>query len=211
MPRHPPAFRKLAELGRELHARGWALGTSGNFSVVTRRSPLRLAITSSGVDKAKMVPAHVMEVDEQGKALVGTRRPSAETLLHLAIIRNTQAGAVLHSHSVWSTMLSELHAHNAGFAIEGLEMLKGLEGINSHEHREWLPILENSQNMPELANTVEGVLKAHPSSHGFLLRGHGLYTWGRDLSQAKRHVEILEFLLEVTGRRLSADEPRSSQ
>src|SRR5580765_7245388 len=156
MPRHPPAFRKLAELGRELHARGWALGTSGNFSVVTRRSPLRLAITSSGVDKAKMVPAHVMEVDEQGKALVGTRRPSAETLLHLAIIRNTQAGAVLHTHSVWSTMLSELHAHNAGFAIEGLEMLKGLEGINSHEHREWLPILENSQNMPELANTVEG-------------------------------------------------------
>jgi methylthioribulose-1-phosphate dehydratase len=211
MPRHHPAFRKLAELGRELHARGWALGTSGNFSVVTQRSPLRLAISSSGVDKGKMLSAHVMEVDEHGKALVGSRRPSAETLLHLAIIRNTHAGAVLHTHSVWSTILSELHARDAGFTIEGLEMLKGLEGISSHEHREWLPILENSQNMPELAKSVEGVLKAHPCSHGFLLRGHGLYTWGTDLPQAKRHAEILEFLLEVTGRRLSLSGPRSSK
>lgn len=211
MPRHHPAFRKLAELGRELHARGWALGTSGNFSVLTQRSPLRLAISSSGVDKGKMLPAHVMEVDEHGKPQVGSRRPSAETLLHLAIIRNTTAGAVLHTHSVWSTILSDLYGGDAGFTMEGFEMLKGLEGISSHENREWLPILENSQNMPELTKTVESVLKAHPRSHGFLLRGHGLYTWGKDLSQAKRHLEILEFLLEVIGRRLSAIAPRASK
>ena len=197
--RHP-AFRKLAELGREMHARGWALGTSGNFSVVTQKSPLRVAISSSGVDKGKMLPAHVMEVDQNGKALAGSRRPSAETLLHLTIIRNMEAGAVLHTHSMWSTMLSELFADDAGFTIEGFEMLKGLEGVSSHKHREWLPIIENSQDMPELANTVETVLKKHPGSHGFLLRGHGLYTWGKDLPQAKRHLEILEFLLEVTGR-----------
>jgi len=200
MPKHPLAFRKLAELGREMHARGWALGTSGNFSVVTQKSPLRVAISSSGVDKGKMLPAHVMEIDQNGKAVAGSRRPSAETLLHLAIIRTTGAGAVLHTHSVWSTMLSERCADDAGFAIEGFEMLKGLEGVSSHKHREWLPIIENSQNMPELANTVETVLKKHPVAHGFLLRGHGLYTWGKDLPQAKRHLEILEFLLEVTGR-----------
>ena len=211
MPRHHPAFQRLAELGREFHGRGWALGTSGNFSVVTRRLPLRLAISSSGVDKGRMLPAHVMEVDERGKALIGHRRPSAETLLHLAIIRNTQAGAVLHTHSVWSTILSELYARDAGFSIEGFEMLKGLEGIGSHEHREWLPILENSQNMQALAKTAESALKTYPCSHGFLLRGHGLYTWGQDLSQAKRHVEILEFLLEVTGRRLSLSELRASR
>jgi len=183
-----------------MHARGWALGTSGNFSVVTQKFPLRVAISSSGVDKGKMLPAHVMEVDQNGKTLSGSRRPSAEALLHLAIIRNTEAGAVLHTHSVWSTILSQLHARDTGLAIEGLEMLKGLDGVSSHEHREWLPILENSQNMPALANSVESVLKAHSRPHGFLLRGHGLYTWGKDLLQAKRHVEILEFLLEVTGR-----------
>lgn len=172
---------------------------------------MRLAISSSGVDKGKMLPSHVMEVDGHGKALIGSRRPSAETLLHLAIIQVAHAGAVLHTHSVWSTILSELHAHNAGFTIEGFEMLKGLEGISSHQHGEWLPILENSQDMPELAKSVESVLKAHPCAHGFLLRGHGLYTWGQDLSQAKRHVEILEFLLEVTGRRLSLSELRASR
>lgn len=147
-----------------------------------------------------MFPAHVMEIDQNGKAVVGSRRPSAETLLHLAIIRNTAAGAVLHTHSVWSTMLSEHFASGAGFALEGFEMLKGLEGVSSHQHREWLPIIENSQNMPELANSVETVLKKNSGAHGFLLRGHGLYTWGKDLAQARRHLEILEFLLEVTGR-----------
>ena len=79
-------------------------------------------------------------------------------------------------------------------------MLKGLEGVQTHQHREWLPILENSQDYDALARNVERVLGDHPGSHGFLLRRHGLYTWGRDLTEAKRHVEILEFLMEVLGR-----------
>ena len=79
-------------------------------------------------------------------------------------------------------------------------MLKGLDGVRTHEHREWLPILDNSQDMRELAEEVKKRLEEHPGAHAFLLRGHGLYTWGRDLAQARRHVEILEFLLEVVGR-----------
>ena len=79
-------------------------------------------------------------------------------------------------------------------------MLKGLDGISTHEHREWLPIIENSQDMAELAGTVGRALKGHPQCHGFLLRRHGLYTWGKDLRDAKRHIEILEFLLELLGR-----------
>jgi methylthioribulose-1-phosphate dehydratase len=85
-------------------------------------------------------------------------------------------------------------------AIEGYEMLKGLEGVRTHQHREWLPILENSQDMADLARSVERILLQHPDCHGILLRKHGVYTWGKDLVQAKRHVEILEFLLEVVGR-----------
>jgi methylthioribulose-1-phosphate dehydratase len=84
--------------------------------------------------------------------------------------------------------------------MEGYEMLKGLEGVSTHEHREWLPVIENSQDMIMLSGSVEETLKKHPDAHGFLLRRHGLYTWGKDLSEAKRHIEILEFLLEVTGR-----------
>ncbi|HSE97285.1 MAG TPA: class II aldolase/adducin family protein, partial [Blastocatellia bacterium] len=92
--------------------------------------------------------------------------------------------------------------------IEGYEMLKGLEGVRTHEHREWLPILDNSQDMRELAQEVEKRLAEQPATHAFLLRGHGLYTWGRDLRAARRHVEILEFLLEVTGRRVQNPESR---
>jgi methylthioribulose-1-phosphate dehydratase len=79
-------------------------------------------------------------------------------------------------------------------------MLKGLEGVRTHKHREWLPILENSQDMRELAEKVTTTLRETPGIHGFLLREHGLYTWGASLQEAKRHVEILEFLMEVLVR-----------
>ena len=116
------------------------------------------------------------------------------------VVRLRNAGAVLHTHSVWSNILSDAHACDCGLSIEGYEMLKGLDGISTHEHTEWLPIIENSQDMTRLAADVERTLIDHPRSHGFLLRRHGLYTWGKDLAEAKRHVEILEFLLEVIGR-----------
>ena len=190
----------LAEVGRGIYARGWVLGTSGNFSAVINRDPLRLAITSSGVDKAALSPDHILQIDDAGNVLEGKGRPSAETSLHLAVVRLSRAGAVLHTHSVWSNILSDAFATDGGLKIEGYEMLKGLEGVSTHEHAEWLPIVENSQDMTRLAASVENVLIQHPQSHGFLLLRHGLYTWGKDLAEAKRHVEILEFLLEVLGR-----------
>src|SRR5262249_39112069 len=128
-------------------------------------------------------------------------KPSAETLLHLALIRDAGAGAVLHTHSVWSTILSDYHIGSGGFFIEGYEMLKGLQGITTHDHREWVPIVENSQDMESLAADVRRMLVENSTIHGFLIRRHGLYTWGRDLAEAARHVEILEFLLESVGRR----------
>jgi methylthioribulose-1-phosphate dehydratase len=191
---------ELAELGRGFYSRGWAQGTSGNFSAVSSRDPLRLAITSSGVDKGKLAPCDVLEIDDLGEVIRGEGRPSAETLLHLAVVKLTTAGAVLHTHSVWSNILSDVYMSEGGVDIEGYEMLKGLDRVTTHEHREWLPIIENSQHMRALAHSVEERLSQFPRSHGFLLRRHGLYTWGRDLAEAKRHVEILEFLLEVKGR-----------
>jgi len=168
--------------------------------------PLWLAITSTGVDKGAMSAEQILVVDSAGIPIEGisgeaTLRSSAETALHLAIVRVRGAGAVLHTHSVWSTALSEERAGDGGIAIQGYEMLKGLDGVQTHEHSEWLPIIGNSQNMRALARSVEEVLDRHPAAHGFLLQGHGLYTWGKDLAEAKRHIEILEFLLEVLGRR----------
>jgi len=111
-------------------------------------------------------------------------------------------GAVLHTHSVWSTILSEATADGGdSLTIEGLEMLKGLDGVGTHEHRERLPIVENTQDWTAAAPRIEAMLRENPGAHGFLIRGHGLYTWGRDLAEAKRQIEILEFLFEVMGRK----------
>ena len=196
---------ELAHRVRDFYARGRVYGTSGNFSVVLKRSPLRLAITASGVDKGRLDESHILEVDAAGAALAGEGAPSAETQLHLAVIAARGSGAVLHTHSVWSTLLSDAHFAAGGLAISGYEMLKGLEGVRTHQHREWLPILENSQDMATLSAQVAQTLVAHPQCHGFLLRRHGLYTWGEDLDQATRHLEVLEFLLEVVGRCEAAD------
>ena len=196
----------LIELGQGFYSRGWALGTSGNLSAVVDRDPLRLALTVSGVDKGKLTPDQLLLIDEGQNVIHGTGRPSAEARLHLAVARLKGAGAVLHTHSVWSSILSEMDGDQSGLTIEGYEMLKGLEGIESHNHREWLPILENSQDYealaPQRGKSIDG-----PSRFPRVLAATSrLYTWGRDLTEAKRHVEILEFLMEVIGRMACAPE-----
>lgn len=192
---------QLAQLGRNFYQRGWVLGTSGNFSAVVSEEPFRLMITASGFDKDQLTAEQFVQLDGQGAMIAGIGKPSDETQLHLTIVRQRAARAVLHTHSVWATMLSDAFAAEGGIRITGWEMLKGLAGVRTHEHREWLPIIENSQEMTGLARQLEDGLQNYPEMHGFLLRGHGLYTWGRSLSEAKRHVEILEFLLEVIGRK----------
>jgi methylthioribulose-1-phosphate dehydratase len=202
---------ELVALGRKFYERRWVLGTSGNFSAVLSREPMRLAITSSGLDKGALDASSFIEMDENARVVGGSGKPSAEALLHVAIVRELGAGAVLHTHSVWSTVLSGAHATRGGIEIHGYEMLKGLEGVRTHEHREWLSILENSQDMTELSERVAKLLRENRGLHGFLLREHGLYTWGATVQEAKRHVEILEFLMEVLVRAAAMPRPTNAE
>ncbi len=191
----------IVSVARGFYARGWLMGTSGNLSAVVQREPLQLAITASGVDKGELSREQVIKIDENARLLHEyPGKPSDESLLHVCIVKERGAGAVLHTHSIWNTILSGAYADGGGVRIEGYEMLKGLAGVSTHEHSEWLPIVDNSQDMPALAQTVTNTLKEHPSAHGFLIKRHGLYTWGDNLAQAKRHVEIFEFLMEAVGR-----------
>ncbi|HKO96177.1 MAG TPA: methylthioribulose 1-phosphate dehydratase [Pyrinomonadaceae bacterium] len=192
----------LAATAKALHARGWLSGTSGNLSAVVQPEPLQLAMSPSGVDKGELTAEQILLVDEEARVLNSDRKPSDETLLHLEIVKQRQAGAVLHTHSIWNTILSDLFAEEHGVVIEGYEMLKGLAGVRTHEHHEWLPIIANSQDMRALAATIRAALSEHPNAHGLLLHKHGLYSWGNDLREARRHIEILEFLLEARGRTL---------
>jgi methylthioribulose-1-phosphate dehydratase len=175
---------------------------------VLSRQPFELLITRSSAHKGTLSDADLLVVGEAGDVIGSDAgRPSAEAALHLEIAQARGASAVLHTHSIWSTMLSEQYGHANGVAIHGYEMLKGLSGVTTHEHREWVPVVANDQNMPRLARVVRRLVDDHPDMHGFLIRGHGLYTWGTTLAEAERHVEILEFLFEVMGR--TQGSPRS--
>src|ERR1044072_1816412 len=199
----PELASNLTAIAKSFHARGWLLGTSGNLSVVVQREPLRLAMSPSGVDKGELKPDQMLTIDENAHIVnQDSGKPSDESLLHIRIVKERGAGAVLHTHSIWNTILSDVFAADGGIKIEGYEMLKGLRGVRTHEHAEWLPIVETSQDMTALADTIGETLNKHKDAHGFLLRRHGLYSWGDNLAEAKRHIEILEFLLETIGRTL---------
>jgi methylthioribulose-1-phosphate dehydratase len=190
-----------------LYGRGWCDGTGGNFSCVLERAPLRLLMAPSGVHKGSVRPEELIVVDGNAAVVRGRGRASAETLLHLAIAMETEAGAVLHTHSQAGTLLSQQVAPAAGTAcrlrLEGLEMLKGLEGINSHACAVEVPVLANDQDLRRLSAAATPHLGTAP--HGLLIAGHGLYAWGTNLAVARRHLEIHEFLLEHAWRRLLLD------
>ena len=206
---HAAAVRALQDVSALLYERGWAFGTSGNYSVVLDRAPLRLLVTASGKDKRRLADGDFVIVDHAGAPLPNqSEKPSAETLLHTTLAQSIAGiGAILHVHSVWNTVLSDAYFERRELPIRGYEMLKGLAGITTHACEVNVPIFDNTQDIPALASELRARLESDPAAlrHAFLIRGHGLYTWGRDLLEARRHVEILEFLFEVTGRRLALD------
>jgi methylthioribulose-1-phosphate dehydratase len=182
--------------------RGWVPATSGNFSFRDADSG-RILITASGLDKGAMEPADLLEIDAKGELFAGQGKPSAETSLHGVIYRDRPGtGAIFHVHTVWNTLLSDRFAKAGAVALENYELLKALAGVETHEHRELVPILENSQEYVGLARELESALRNYSEAHGVLLRRHGLYTWGESVAGARRHLEALEFLFEVESRRL---------
>ena len=243
---------ELCEAMAAIHQRGWCDGTGGNFSCVLKREPPLLLMAPSGVDKGRVRPQELIVVDGEGQLRSGSGRASAETLLHLAIVKETGAGAVLHTHSQAGTLLSqwswelavrsslaaktikedaegqeegdgaeklqvragsrspkgesvgcEEAGGEAGVAyleMRNLEMLKGIAGITTHRSEVRVPVLPNDQDLARLSRRAAPHLGRAPA--GLLIAGHGLYAWGQELSEARRHLEILEFLLEQRWRQL---------
>jgi methylthioribulose-1-phosphate dehydratase len=178
---------------RELAAAGWTPATSSNFS--RRIDQHHVAITVSGGDKGRLTGNDIMVVDLDGQPVATDRRPSAETLLHTQLYKRFgEIGCVLHTHSQNQTVASRLYAGAGHVRLEGYEMLKALSGNTTHETALELPVLPNSQDMHTLAAQVD-VLLDRQCMWGYLIDGHGLYAWGRDMAEARRHLEALDFLL----------------
>ena len=188
---------------RELARLGWTPATSSNFS--SRLDERHAAITVSGRDKGRLVPGDIMVVDFDGKAVGSDHRPSAETLLHTQLYRRFEdVGCILHTHSHNQTVASRLFSGAGHIRLEGYELLKAFRGNETHETAVDVPVLPNSQHMPTLAAQVDALLDKG-SMWGYLIDGHGLYAWGRDMAEARRHLDAFEFLLgcELELRRLT--------
>ena len=201
---YPDEISSLIETGRDFHRRGWSLGTSSNYSILVERDPLTLLLTGSGFDKGRLQPGQFVLVGEDGRSLHPSfPKASAETMLHVVLARMAGVGAVLHTHSVMGTVLSEAFLSQGRLPIAGYEMLKGLAGIATHESAIDVPIFANTQDIPSLAARVTERLAdpAAPMPHGFLIAGHGLYAWGENLAAARRHIEVFEFLFEVLAQK----------
>lgn len=188
----PQKAQELVEVCRFLGARDWAPATGGNFSV--RLDEAHCLITQSGRDKSRLTGEDLMVCDLAGKALDPGLRPSAEVGLHTRLYRlDAGIGAVLHTHSVISTVLSR--ATTGDLMLQGYEMQKALAGNLSHEQEIRIAVFDNDQDMPALAERLQQRWLLHTLTQpGFLVRGHGLYAWGKDLAEARRHVEAFEFL-----------------
>jgi len=178
---------------RELAARGWTPATSSNFS--QRLDDRHAAITISGRDKGRLNEDDIMVVDLDGRAVGSDHRPSAETLLHTRLYRRLPAvGCVLHTHSRTQTVASRLYGGAGQVRLAGYELLKAFSGTATHEVELLVPVLPNSQDMHTLAAQVDALLDAGPM-WGYLIDGHGLYAWGRDMAEARRHLDAFDFLL----------------
>jgi methylthioribulose-1-phosphate dehydratase len=184
----------IADTARELAALGWTPATSSNFSM--RIDADHAAITISGRHKGRLGRDDIMLIDMHGHAVGTDARPSAETALHTQIYRRwPEMGAVLHTHSRTQSVASRLFASDGVIRLHGWELQKAISGHTTHDGVLEIPVFPNTQHMPELVARVDAWLDAGKPLHAYLIDGHGIYTWGRDMAETHRHLEALEFLL----------------
>ncbi|MDF2961272.1 MAG: MtnB [Paenibacillus sp.] len=195
------AFAELRDVKTTLAARGWFPATSGNLSIrVGDFTPeqFTFAITASGKDKSVNTPSDFLLVNEKGQPTDATGlKPSAETLIHCEIYRATGCGAIFHVHTVFNNLVSELFWERKSIPVDGVELIKGFN-IWDEEAQLEIPILPNYADIPRIAELVEKAIV--PRVPGIMLRKHGIYAWGANAFEAKRHLEAFEFLFEYVYR-----------
>ena len=190
----PIETNALCEVCRVFGERQWCLATSGNFSA--RVGDEHCVITQSGKEKSRLSPDDLMICDLDGAPVDRKLKPSNETPLHSCLYKlDPGLGAVLHTHSASATVLSR--AAGAEITITGFEMQKAFAGIKSHDEKINVVIFDNDQDMQALAKRVgQAWADGQFTVPGFLIRGHGLYAWGKDIASAQQHAEGFEFLFQ---------------
>ncbi len=197
---------ELVDIILWINNRGWSPATSTNYSFKNSRSPLSITISQSGIDKSLFGTQHLMLIDANGIPMAGftNLKSSAETFLHTVLYQeNPEVEVILHTHSVFSTIMSQRFLEEGQLLLENYEVLKGLGQIKTHDASVTIPIFPNTQDIAALSEDFRKLYRQNPDMQGYLIAGHGLYTWGNSFAVAKRQLEVFEFLLECEYRKLN--------
>ena len=187
------AVTDISKAGNRLDTMNLAPATSGNYSM--RIGENEMAITVSGAHKGQLKPDQIMRADLDGNP-IDDKKPSAETLLHCVLYKVfPETNAILHTHSVASTVLTRVLAKADYLELAGYEMLKAYRGIETHDTTVKLPIFDNTQDMEDLAPRTQKMLQENFDLSAYIIRSHGIYGWGRDMAEAERVIEATEMML----------------
>jgi methylthioribulose-1-phosphate dehydratase len=192
------AVRELVcELCRHFYSLGWASGTGGGMSI--RQGDL-IYMAPSGVQKERLAPEDVFVLNRAGEIARSPGRglklsACAPLFLHAFNLRD--AGAVLHSHSINAFLATAVF--DKTFRVTDMEMIKGIEGMGAFDALE-VPIIDNTAQECDLADTLADAIRAHPKTRAVLVRRHGVYVWGKDWVQAKTQAESYDYLFQAAVR-----------
>ncbi len=188
----------LVQVIHWINANGWSPATSTNYSMRHPENPELCYVSRSGVDKSTFKESDFILMDLQGHQVdqEHLQKASAETALHLTLLQRSDCSVVLHTHSLADTLLSRKHGAHGHIELAGYELLKGLRNIDTHDTRVQVPILPNTQDIESMSEDLKQLLADASLNSGFLIESHGFYTWGRSLAEAKRHLEVFQFLFQ---------------
>ena len=194
MPQTQSPRELICELCRLFYQQGWVSGTGGGISI---REGERVFMAPSGVQKERLRPEELFELDAKGNVVVapaGDAKLSACAPLFFNAFELRDAGAVMHSHSIHA-MLATL-VFDTELRVTNLEMMKGIRGTGYYDELV-VPIIENTAHECDLADAMADAIRAYPKSFAVLVRRHGVYVWGADWVEAKTHAECYDYLFEA--------------
>lgn len=175
--------RELINYGKKLLNEGYTLGTGGNLSIYDREQKL-MAITPSGIAFEAIEPEDIVIMKLDGTIVDGKRKQSSEWRMHkLFYERRTDINAVIHGHTIYSTVFGvlrrDLPATHYMIAVAGKD-------VKCAEYA--------SFGTSELA---ENVFKAMTDRKAVILANHGILTGGTDLADAYNVLEEVEYISQI--------------
>ena len=185
-------IKELIQTISTYHAWGWSPATSTNYSFIDETC--KLWITKSGIDKSIITNKDFISIDLDNNILSKNFKgsTSAETLIHCTIYKLfPETKVILHSHGLYPNLLSSQSKNELIF--NGHEIQKGFQGEISHLNNVKIPIIENNQEMIFFEKELH-LRKSELLYSCFVIRNHGTYAWGRNILEAKRHLETLDYL-----------------